>query len=167
MMPEDAGLEAGPRPHKAHQQQQQQQAVPGVSGAHMGNSIALPLPRSASGPASPLRHFFCLDAITHAGISASPCSKLFHRAWQEGLYFDVDQRSGVVFNLCEKYIAGILPHHHSRRFSKDGSMHVFLADRCGPERSDKTCFLLTDKQDPHRRSALGDVVYETHTDMIN
>ncbi|GAX77423.1 hypothetical protein CEUSTIGMA_g4868.t1 [Chlamydomonas eustigma] len=103
------GLELGPRPHKAHMQQQLQQQVPDASGGHVGTtSMALSLPGSAPGPATTQRHFFCLDAITHAGIAASPCSKLFHRAWQEGLYFDVDQRTGVVFNLSEKYIAGVM-----------------------------------------------------------
>jgi hypothetical protein len=60
------------------------------------------------------RSFFSLDAITHVGIGASPCNKLFHRAWQEGLHFDVDQRTGVVFNLSEKYISGrwLLPFSH-------------------------------------------------------
>lgn len=52
------------------------------------------------------RHFFSLESAVHAGVSAAPCSKLFHRAWQEGLHFDVDHRTGVVFNLSDRYIAG-------------------------------------------------------------
>lgn len=72
-------------------------------------------PSTAEGGApSPLQHkgepryYFCLDAITHAGVAAGPCAKFFQRCRQEGLYFDVDASVGVILNLCEKYISGVM-----------------------------------------------------------
>ena len=72
------------------------------AGRAKGGSRRYPHSSSSEHP----RHFFSLESVIHAGVSASPCSKLFHRAWQEGLHFDIDHLTGVVFNLSDRYIAG-------------------------------------------------------------
>uniref|UniRef100_A0A7S0S0N8 Uncharacterized protein n=1 Tax=Chlamydomonas leiostraca TaxID=1034604 RepID=A0A7S0S0N8_9CHLO len=54
------------------------------------------------------RFFFALDAIRNAALSSTPASRFFHTCWQEGLHFDVDHRVGVIFNLSDKYMMGVL-----------------------------------------------------------
>jgi hypothetical protein len=49
-----------------------------------------------------------LDALTHPSLAATPCARFFHACWQDGLHYDVDSRTGVIFNLCDKFLTGTL-----------------------------------------------------------
>lgn len=59
-------------------------------------------------PAVSQRSYFVLDLVSHPIIKEIPCQKFFHRCWQNGLCFDIDQRTGVIFNLSDAYISGAL-----------------------------------------------------------
>lgn len=54
------------------------------------------------------RYFFALDACQNGVLAATPASRFFHACWQEGHHFDVDHRVGVIFNLSDKYMLGVL-----------------------------------------------------------